>query len=132
MHNYPMYVSKCSNDRGAESVPKLEGQEHLFISFLSMQRHRANVKISPKPKVGGAAAPLSPRQRCSFVFSCVGLSPHNLGQSPHNLSEKHGSRAEFPIQLVGRLPHQLSVLPHQLCALPHQIVSDWIVFWLKN
>ena len=28
------------------------------------------------------------QQGCSFVFSCVGLNPHNLGQSPHNLSEK--------------------------------------------
>ena len=28
------------------------------------------------------------QQGCSFVFSCVGLSTHNLGQSPHNLSEK--------------------------------------------
>ena len=27
-------------------------------------------------------------QGCSFVFSCVGLSTHNLGQSSHNLSEK--------------------------------------------
>ena len=27
-------------------------------------------------------------QGCSFVFSCVSFSPHNLGQSPHNLSEK--------------------------------------------
>ena len=36
------------------------------------------------------------------------------------------SRAEFPIQLVGRMPHQLSGLPHQLCALPHQLLPDFI------
>ena len=30
--------------RDAGSVPKLEGQEHFFSSFLSMQRHRDNVK----------------------------------------------------------------------------------------
>ena len=38
--------------------------------------------------------------------------------------------AEFPIQLVGRLPHQLRSSPHQLCALPHQILGDWVVFGL--
>ena len=30
------------------------------------------------------------------------------------------TRVEFPIQLVGRLPHQLCLLPHQLYGLPHQ------------
>ena len=42
------------------------------------------------------------------------------------------ARVEFPIQLVGPLPHQLSVLPHHLCALPHQLLSDLSVFWLQN
>ena len=45
---------------------------------------------------------------------------------------KYTQRAEFPLQLVGRQPHQLSGLPHQLCALSHQLVSDLIVFWLQN
>ena len=42
------------------------------------------------------------------------------------------ARAEFPIQLVGRVPHQLLGLSHQLCALPHQLLPDFIVFWLPN
>ena len=42
------------------------------------------------------------------------------------------SRAELPIQLVGRLPHQLSGLPHQLCALPRQLLPDFMVFWLPD
>ena len=36
--------------------------------------------------------------------------PWGAGASP--------PRAEFPIQLVGRLPHQLCLLPHQVCSLP--------------
>ena len=36
------------------------------------------------------------------------------------------------MQLVGRLPHQLSGLSHQLCVLPHQLLSGLIVFWLPN
>ena len=36
-------------------------------------------------------------------------------------------RVEFPIQMVGRLPHQL-VLPHQLFPLPHQLWSCSVDF----
>ena len=42
------------------------------------------------------------------------------------------SRAELPIQLVGRLPHQLSGLPHQLCALPRQHLPDFMDFCLPD
>ena len=97
------------------------GQEH-FISILSMQRHRANVKISPKPKVGGEAAPRpppSPRQRCSFVFSCVGLSPHNLGQSPHNLSEKHGR--SFLYSWWGDCPTNFQFCPTNFVLCPTKL-----------
>ena len=42
------------------------------------------------------------------------------------------ARVEFPIQLVGRLPHQLWPLPHQLHGLPHQFSIDFGVFQLHN
>ena len=42
------------------------------------------------------------------------------------------SRVEFPIQLVGRLPHQLWFLPHQLHGLPHQFSIGFGVFRLLN
>ena len=42
------------------------------------------------------------------------------------------ARVEFPIQLVGRLPHQLCLLPHQLYGLPHQFLMNFLVFRLHN
>ena len=42
------------------------------------------------------------------------------------------TRVEFPIQLVGRLPHQLCFLPHQLYCLPHKFSIDFEVFRLRN
>ena len=41
-------------------------------------------------------------------------------------------RVEFPMQLVGRLPHQLWFLPHQLQGLPHQFSIGFGVFRLLN
>ena len=43
-----------------------------------------------------------------------------------------GARVEFPIQLVGRLPHQLWLLPHQLHGLPHQFLIEFGAFRLHN
>ena len=43
-----------------------------------------------------------------------------------------GARAEFPIQLVGRLPHQLWLLSHQLHGLPHQFSIHFEVFRVLN
>ena len=40
--------------------------------------------------------------------------------------------AEFPIQLVGRLPHQLWPLPHQLYGLSHQFLIDFGAFRFQN
>ena len=31
------------------------------------------------------------------------------------------AEAEFPIQMVGQLPHKLQIVPHQLQILPHQL-----------
>ena len=41
-------------------------------------------------------------------------------------------RAEFPIQLVGRLLNQLCFLPHQLQGLPYHILIDFEVLRLRN
>ena len=42
------------------------------------------------------------------------------------------ARVEFPIQLVGRLPHQLCLLPHQLYGLSRQFSMNFLVFRLQN
>ena len=45
---------------------------------------------------------------------------------------QHLPRAEFPIQLVGRLPHQLWLLLHQLYGLPHLFLMDFGAIRLRN
>ena len=58
---------------------------------------------------------------------------HTLyGVSLFSRSDTLTSRVEFPIQLVGRLPHQVCLLPHQLYGLPHQFSMDFRVFRLQN
>ena len=58
-------------------------------------------------------------------YSCVAENVANRRVSQPARLTVYGKyvkpRAEFPIQLMGRLPHQLWGLPHQLCALPHQL-----------
>ena len=42
------------------------------------------------------------------------------------------ARAEFAVQLVGRLPHQLRGSSHQLCTLTHQLLGGLVVSGFKT
>ena len=47
--NSNVHIAQWGN-QGRRKCSKVRGARALFSSFLSMQRHRANVKISPKLK----------------------------------------------------------------------------------
>ena len=73
---------------------------------------------------------ISRLRRSSIINSLMWLRLAIKCEIP--LGKEKQARAEFPIQLLGRVPHQLSGLPHQLCALPHQLLSDLTVSGSKR
>ena len=95
-----------------EHFEKLRGQDLFQNSFLSMQRHRVNVKFSQKleglcpssPKVGGANAPAA--------LPAPGPMPENRPKGarlPAQIPGSKSSAPRFPARVIHKIPTAKSV-----------------------
>ena len=139
-HIASLFTINCTSSRGhhPSTIPQFQNatcQRHETSStsptsfFYSTSRH------SPRHAVLGRALRVE--------SACLLVLPSRGDNRPLNATEARGqnapstrtrradvrlqnlhplARVEFPIQMVGQLPHQLCGSPHQLSGLPHQLL----------